>query len=134
MRTLSAIVLLAVGVNILFCCALAAGRAEDESDRSAAELMDVLMWNREALGGPFALVDHTGRQRTEADFRGNLLLIYFGFTNCQRCVPLTCRRWVWRLISSARPEMLSTPFSLLWTRSETRHSSWPIVSHSFTRA
>ena len=26
--------------------------------------MDVLMWNREPVGGPFALVDHTGKPRT----------------------------------------------------------------------
>ena len=39
--------------------------ADDAPARSAAELMDVLMWNREPVGGPFALVDHTGMARTD---------------------------------------------------------------------
>jgi cytochrome oxidase Cu insertion factor (SCO1/SenC/PrrC family) len=86
MRARAATALLFVGMNVLLCCALSPGRAE-EPERSAAELMDVLMWNREPVGGPFALVDHTGRQRTEADFRGKLLLIYFGFTYCPDVCP-----------------------------------------------
>ena len=49
-----------------------------KSDRSAAELMDVVMWGREPIGGPFALTDHTGKPRTNEDFRGRLLLVYFG--------------------------------------------------------
>ena len=40
--------------------------------RSAAELMDVVMWNKEPIGGPFALIDHNGRPRTDTDFRGKL--------------------------------------------------------------
>ncbi len=34
------------------------------------------------LGGPFTLVDHQGRERTDKDFRGRFLLVYFGYTNC----------------------------------------------------
>jgi cytochrome oxidase Cu insertion factor (SCO1/SenC/PrrC family) len=78
--------LLAVGASIVLTL-LAPVRAQDESERSAAELMDVLMWNREPVGGPFVLVDHNGKTRTQADFQGKLMLVYFGFTYCPDVCP-----------------------------------------------
>jgi protein SCO1 len=60
----------------------------EPEERSAAALMDAVMWNKEPIGGPFALVDQSGRRRTDADFRGKLLLIYFGFTFCSDICPL----------------------------------------------
>ena len=45
------------------------------------------MWNREPVGGPFTLVDQVGRTRTEADFRGKLLIVYFGYTGCPDVCP-----------------------------------------------
>ncbi len=35
------------------------------------------------LGGPFALIDQHGAPRTEADPKGNLQLLFFGYASCQ---------------------------------------------------
>ena len=64
-----------------------AGDTPAQSTRSAAEIMDILMWNREPVGGPFALTDQSGHQRTDRDFRGRLMLVYFGFTYCPDVCP-----------------------------------------------
>ena len=44
----------------------------------------------EALfGGPFELTDHHGQTRTDADFRGDFMLVAFGYTNCPDICPTT---------------------------------------------
>jgi cytochrome oxidase Cu insertion factor (SCO1/SenC/PrrC family) len=82
--------LLLVGAFVGGIAAAAAGWAlwqQTPKERSATELMEALMWGREPVGGPFALIDHNGRRRTDTDFRGKLLLIYFGFTLCSDVCP-----------------------------------------------
>jgi cytochrome oxidase Cu insertion factor (SCO1/SenC/PrrC family) len=70
-----------------FSCLSAPPVAQTSSERSAAELMDAVMWNREPIGGAFALTDQNGTRRTDADFRGKLMLVYFGFTYCPDICP-----------------------------------------------
>lgn len=40
-----------------------------------------------SLGGPFALIDQDGKQRTDTDFAGQYRLMYFGYTFCPDVCP-----------------------------------------------
>lgn len=40
-----------------------------------------------SVGGPFQLVDHTGKNITEADYRGRFMLIFFGYGYCPDVCP-----------------------------------------------
>ena len=73
---------------VLFVDALSSlASAEEVATPSAAELMDALMWNHGPIGGPFDLIDQNGRRRTDAEFRGKLVILYFGYTYCPDVCP-----------------------------------------------
>jgi protein SCO1/2 len=61
--------------------------ANDAPEPSATELIEGLLSGREPVGGPFDLTDHTGRARTDLDFRGKLVVLYFGYTFCPDVCP-----------------------------------------------
>ena len=44
------------------------------------------------IGGTFALVDHTGKPVTDADFRGRYMLIFFGYAQCDSICPVGLKR------------------------------------------
>jgi cytochrome oxidase Cu insertion factor (SCO1/SenC/PrrC family) len=39
------------------------------------------------IGGPFSLVDHTGKRVTNKDFAGKYMLVFFGYTFCPDVCP-----------------------------------------------
>ena len=67
--------------------ALLPARGDDAGDPSPAALIEALLENRGPIGGPFDLIDHAGRRRTDADFHGKFVLLYFGYTHCPDVCP-----------------------------------------------
>ena len=66
---------------------LCGGLAAAAEQPSAAQMMDDLMYGRGRVGGPFTLTDQTGKQRSDTDFRGKLMIVYFGYTYCPDVCP-----------------------------------------------
>ena len=63
----------------------AAEAAEPAPRGSAAEPFPV------DIGGDFALVDHTGRAVTDADYRGRYMLVFFGYAQCESICPVSLK-------------------------------------------
>ncbi len=55
-----------------------------EAERLAAELMS----GTAKVGAPFTLTDTAGHRRRLADFRGKVVVLYFGFTFCPDVCPV----------------------------------------------
>jgi protein SCO1/2 len=58
-----------------------------ERRADAARLMNELMSGKYPVGGAFALSDPAGRRVALADFRGKLVLLYFGYAACPDVCP-----------------------------------------------
>ena len=69
-------------IACLFCGSVAAAERQ-----SAAQMMDDLMYGRGSIGGPFTLTDQNGKRRSDAEFRGKLMIVYFGYTWCPDVCP-----------------------------------------------
>ena len=47
----------------------------------------IMVTGNAEIGGPFRLMDHTGKRVTDADFKGRFMLVYFGYTFCPDVCP-----------------------------------------------
>ncbi len=63
-----------------------------EGDASAPEPEPAAVPESRDPGGPFQLIDHTGREVTAQDFRGQYTLVHFGYTFCPDVCPTTLSR------------------------------------------
>ena len=70
--------------SLWFCCGVVL--AADEQP-SATEMMEDLMYGRGSVGGPFTLTDQNGQKRSDSEFRGKLMIVYFGYTFCPDVCP-----------------------------------------------
>jgi cytochrome oxidase Cu insertion factor (SCO1/SenC/PrrC family) len=69
----------------MFGCGVAAAVVQEQP--SAAQMMDDLMYGHVPIGGPFTLSDQTGKPRSDIEFRGKLMIVYFGYTFCPDVCP-----------------------------------------------
>jgi protein SCO1/2 len=67
--------------------AASAVHADDARRTDAARLMNELMSGRANVGGAFTLPDAAGRLRSLDEFRGRLVLLYFGYAYCPDVCP-----------------------------------------------
>ena len=81
---ISAVVLIVAGVLIGEWFYLKA-----ESDPTETEAEPGLSVQAAALGGPYALIDHTGVPVSEQSFRGQYQVMVFGYTFCPDVCPTT---------------------------------------------
>jgi protein SCO1 len=79
----------ASGIWLALACALVSAPigANETTEPSATELIEGLLSGRAPVGGPFELTDQTGHRRSDADFRGKLVVVYFGYTYCPDVCP-----------------------------------------------
>jgi protein SCO1 len=74
--------LFGLSVALALGAALTAWRTETVDFGAAGQ-------ERAGIGGPFTLTDQNGQIRTDRDFRGRWMLVYFGYTDCPDSCPTT---------------------------------------------
>jgi len=70
------------GAALALCAALWVTLAPAQSEvrrAEAAQFMNELMSGKAAVGAPFTLTNQHGKRVRLADFRGKVVLLYFGF-------------------------------------------------------
>ncbi len=74
---------------IILVTGVAAGTLWYVGDQFASHRINMTSVGDTKIGGPFSLTDQNGRTRTDKDFIGHYMLVYFGYTNCPDVCPTT---------------------------------------------
>src|SRR6478672_8795692 len=82
--------LLALLPFLLLLAAVAAGTLWHLGDlRAQRGVQTISTGEQVAIGGPFRLTDQDNMVRTEKDFAGKYMLVFFGYTYCPDVCPTT---------------------------------------------
>ena len=88
------------------------------------------MFGRGSVGAPFTLTDPNGKPHSDSDFRGKLMIVYFGYTFCPDVCPIYRRRS--RRRSTRSEGCRGHPAGLHHHRSRTRQCRHGRISPGFS--
>ncbi len=74
---------------LLLATVLAAGALWRLGDLRAQRGTQTISIDKVELGGPFTLTDQDGQKRSDSEFRGKYMLVFFGYTFCPDVCPTT---------------------------------------------
>jgi protein SCO1/2 len=74
---------------LVLATVLAAGALWRLGDLRAQRGTQTMTLEKVVLGGPFTLTDQDGAQRSDSEFRGKYMLVFFGYTFCPDVCPTT---------------------------------------------
>lgn len=81
-----AVLVFGLGLSVLLL-GMAAWLYTKGSPNFTAQVGTVTSTGTADIGGPFTLIDQAGEPRSDQDFRGSFMLIYFGYTFCPDFCP-----------------------------------------------
>lgn len=86
-----------VAIAAIFILCFALNGCESKPVFNALDITGI-----QGYGSDFHLTDHTGKSRTMADFRGKVVVMFFGYTHCPDVCPttLTEMRQVMQMLGS----------------------------------
>ena len=74
---------------VILATVLAAWSLWRLGDLSAQRATQTITIDKVQLGGPFTLTDQNGARRSDSEFRGKYMLVFFGYTFCPDVCPTT---------------------------------------------